>query len=291
MELQNEEFSDGMGLEMYEYKYRFYDHQIGRFISQDRLADKYAYYSPYQFAGNQVPNAIDLDGLEPYCPNFAVQTLLARESPGGEQAHLDNNKREGIAYGFIGFAIFSLFNPEIGIPMAVSYLSGVPVTPSPQVMAETTTTVVAEETVTTASETVVSMADKARVLTAGGEIGMMDGVANLSVNSKSGYFSMSVNTGSETSVLSGEIKIANNSIQFGDLTVRNAQSSSILGAIDKQGSIGFSTFSKLQKEMTELTKAGGYDKATIEFSKLRPDGSPLQDMPSRTITLFDNTIK
>jgi RHS repeat-associated protein len=66
MELQSEEFSDGMGLEMYEYKYRFYDHQIGRFISQDKLADKYPHYAPYQFAGNQVPNAIDLDGLEEY---------------------------------------------------------------------------------------------------------------------------------------------------------------------------------------------------------------------------------
>ncbi len=69
MELQRGEFSDGMGLEMYEYKYRFYDHQIGRFISQDKLADEYVYYSPYQFAGNEVPNAIDLDGLEPLRPN------------------------------------------------------------------------------------------------------------------------------------------------------------------------------------------------------------------------------
>jgi RHS repeat-associated protein len=69
MELQSSEFSDGVGLEMYEYKYRFYDHQIGRFISQDKLADKYPYYAPYQFAGNEVPNAIDLDGLEPLRPN------------------------------------------------------------------------------------------------------------------------------------------------------------------------------------------------------------------------------
>jgi len=66
MELQSGEFSDGMELEMYEYKYRFYDHQIGRFISQDALADKYPHYAPYQFAGNQVPNAIDLDGLEEF---------------------------------------------------------------------------------------------------------------------------------------------------------------------------------------------------------------------------------
>lgn len=76
MELQSKEFSDGMGLEMYEYKYRFYDHQIGRFISQDRLADKYVYYSPYQFAGNEVPNAIDLDGLEPLRINEGTKNLI-----------------------------------------------------------------------------------------------------------------------------------------------------------------------------------------------------------------------
>ena len=64
-EQQNKEFSDGSGLEWYDYKNRFYDNQIGRFFVQDRLATEYVYYSPYQFAGNQVPNAIDLDGLEP----------------------------------------------------------------------------------------------------------------------------------------------------------------------------------------------------------------------------------
>jgi RHS repeat-associated protein len=65
MEEQRKEFSDGSGLEWYDYKNRFFDSQIGRFFAQDKLADQYEYYSPYQFAGNEVPNAIDLDGLEP----------------------------------------------------------------------------------------------------------------------------------------------------------------------------------------------------------------------------------
>lgn len=64
-EQQNKEFSDGSGLEWYDYKHRFYDNQIGRFFCVDRLADKFPWWTPYQFAGNQVPNAIDLDGLEP----------------------------------------------------------------------------------------------------------------------------------------------------------------------------------------------------------------------------------
>ena len=63
-ELQNNEFSDGSGLEWYEYGARTYDVQLWRFFSLDPLSDKFTYYSPYQYAGNQVPNAIDLDGLE-----------------------------------------------------------------------------------------------------------------------------------------------------------------------------------------------------------------------------------
>ncbi|MEX6688859.1 DUF6443 domain-containing protein [Danxiaibacter flavus] len=64
-EQQHSEFSDGSGLEWYDYKHRFYDNQIGRFFVQDRLADHYAQYAPYQFAGNEPTVAIDLDGLEP----------------------------------------------------------------------------------------------------------------------------------------------------------------------------------------------------------------------------------
>lgn len=64
-EQNNAEFSDGSGLDWYDYKRRFYDNQIGRFFCQDGLANEYPYYSPYQFAGNQVTIAIDLDGEEP----------------------------------------------------------------------------------------------------------------------------------------------------------------------------------------------------------------------------------
>ncbi|ANH81961.1 hypothetical protein A8C56_14170 [Niabella ginsenosidivorans] len=49
----------------YDYGARFYDPVIGRFHAIDPLANDFTYYTPYQFAGNEVPNAIDLDGLEP----------------------------------------------------------------------------------------------------------------------------------------------------------------------------------------------------------------------------------
>jgi RHS repeat-associated protein len=63
-ELQNREFSDGSGLEMYEFKNRFDDCQIGRFWSVDPLANKYEYNSPYAFSENKVTSHIELEGLE-----------------------------------------------------------------------------------------------------------------------------------------------------------------------------------------------------------------------------------
>jgi RHS repeat-associated protein len=51
-ELQNSEFSDGSGFDLYSTEFRNYDPQIGRFIQQDPLSDIYENFSPYVFANN-----------------------------------------------------------------------------------------------------------------------------------------------------------------------------------------------------------------------------------------------
>jgi RHS repeat-associated protein len=51
-ELENKEFSDGSGLELYATEFRSYDPQIGRFHQLDPLADIFDNYSPYVFANN-----------------------------------------------------------------------------------------------------------------------------------------------------------------------------------------------------------------------------------------------
>ena len=48
-----------------DYGMRVYSERLGRFLSVDPLTSKYAFYSPYQFAGNMPIKFIDLDGGEP----------------------------------------------------------------------------------------------------------------------------------------------------------------------------------------------------------------------------------
>jgi RHS repeat-associated protein len=47
------------------FKYRVHDPRIGKFLSVDPLSPQYPWYTPYQFAGNEVITSIDVEGAEP----------------------------------------------------------------------------------------------------------------------------------------------------------------------------------------------------------------------------------
>ena len=63
-ELQHQEFSDGIGLEEYDYGARFQDPQLGRFLSIDPKASDYQQWSPYSYVANNPLNAVDPDGKD-----------------------------------------------------------------------------------------------------------------------------------------------------------------------------------------------------------------------------------
>lgn len=58
------EKDDKDGVVQYDYGFRIYDPRLMRFKSVDPLTKSFAYYSPYQFAGNMPIAAVDLDGEE-----------------------------------------------------------------------------------------------------------------------------------------------------------------------------------------------------------------------------------
>jgi RHS repeat-associated protein len=88
-ELQNKEFNDGLGLELYETTFRSYDPQLGRFAQIDPLADRsrsastYAYCmdNPVLFADTRGLSRTDLNPAYP--SNNGFNDAYAPGGPGG----------------------------------------------------------------------------------------------------------------------------------------------------------------------------------------------------------------
>ena len=70
----------GGGGSTYDYGFRIYNPQLGKFLSVDPLFKSYPWYTPYQYAGNKPIRFIDLDGLEEYDPmrdpDFETRLIL-----------------------------------------------------------------------------------------------------------------------------------------------------------------------------------------------------------------------
>ncbi len=61
---QGQEFTDELGLNIHEWKYRISDPALGRFYQIDPLAQDYTYNSTYAFQENKLGLGVELEGLE-----------------------------------------------------------------------------------------------------------------------------------------------------------------------------------------------------------------------------------
>ena len=103
----------------YDYGMRMYDPRVAKFLSVDPLAFKYAYYSPYQFAGNIPTKFIDIDGAEPGIDGIQSDAPVLNKKYTGGALKIHREKLDPVTKFAVGlikvpFMLFAAFTQGAG---------------------------------------------------------------------------------------------------------------------------------------------------------------------------------
>lgn len=92
---QGQEFTEDLGLNVHEWRYRISDPAIGRFWQIDPLAENYTYNSTYAFQENKLGMGIELEGLE----NINWDELSDEGIQAGLGSGIDDGTAQKNSYG------------------------------------------------------------------------------------------------------------------------------------------------------------------------------------------------
>lgn len=121
------------------FKFRMYDPRIGRFFAVDPVAKEYPWYTPYQFSGNRVIDAIEFEGKEPILlgPAIGFQARLMsgtekdiKKGISPKNAFIKNTLEQSLLIGAMiaapALIIHIVRNPQILVETAIEEAAGIP---------------------------------------------------------------------------------------------------------------------------------------------------------------------
>jgi RHS repeat-associated protein len=134
---------------------------------------------------------------------------------------------------------------------------------------------------TEAAETLLTQ--KARVFSSGGSIGMMDNAMELNVNVNTKRLTASLILDDKTVFFEGTVSTENNILTIKNIGIRNQAGN--YNNTDLVNMIGPGKFKNLIDQLKVLRVKGGYTSGTLEYERMKPEGSTLKDREQTSISL------